>query len=126
MGKRHGEQNAMREATAAIMEQMSARPEWEPDKIAANSKFTDILTEEDQERIETGLYVIVDQIAERCGPITEAVNDAVATRQVQQIDYVMAHPGDFVLYHVGYRCIDGSLLGVPAREINYRGNLNAQ
>lgn len=52
-------------------------------------------------RMKTGVYVIFDKVAEECGPIFEAKNDAVAYRSFAKLRDSADSPGDFKLLKLG-------------------------
>lgn len=47
------------------------------------------------------VYTIFDKVANECGPIIEAKNDAVALRQYRQVTKDINSPGEFALYRIG-------------------------
>lgn len=49
------------------------------------------------------IYVIKDTVAEECGPLFEAKNDAVAIRSFENLRKNQPNPDDFSLWEVGYR-----------------------
>lgn len=49
----------------------------------------------------TKLYTIRDKVAEESGPIFQAKNDAIASRQFQQVISKSESPRDYVLIRIG-------------------------
>lgn len=49
-----------------------------------------------------GLYTIYDRVAEQCGPVFQAVNDGIASRNFcQLIDEKASYPEDYDLIYLG-------------------------
>lgn len=48
-----------------------------------------------------GLYVIYDRLAEKSGPVFEAVNDAVAARAARQMLQNVVDSDDYELMYIG-------------------------
>lgn len=79
------------------------------------------------------LYVIYDKVAERYGPIFEAVNDKVAVRKFCQVSKQWSPDviGDYVLYVIGsvYRSINvceikGNKKSVIQTDYLFKKNVN--
>lgn len=66
------------------------------------SKLNDLEETQSNQETKIGLYLLYDTIAELHGPTFEAVNDAVAVRNINSMKG-MQHPEDFILKRVAYR-----------------------
>lgn len=47
------------------------------------------------------LYIIIDKVAEKSGPVFEAINHGVACRSIQNMPAVSDHPEEFAIIHAG-------------------------
>lgn len=66
-----------------------------------------------------GLYVIYDKLAEKSGPVFEAVNDAVAARAARQMLHNVVDSEDYELMYIG-RIVDKTAqLELDANHVVY-------
>lgn len=77
------------------------------------------ITQSNQESTH-GLYLLFDKIAEIHGPTFEAVNDAVAIRNIRNMTNLTT-PEDFILKRVAYRT--GTVVLADIQEIDFMNAL---
>ena len=71
------------------------------------------------------LYTVYDVVAEECGPIFEAKNDAIARRQFDNMlqSQRVAYPKDYELHCIGF--FDREKIKLSARDISRKITLAA-
>lgn len=66
------------------------------------------------------IYTIKDKVAEECGPLFQAVNDAVAIRSTIKVLSQAVDPADYALLRIGaYNTETGSICPCEVCQVNF-------